>query len=268
MRDGSMEFSDGLVVVASRHEKKYNIRNVTYYNLKGEAAIQIPQISGGDDFSDGLAMISRLEGQRTTITFIDRQGRVVIGPDKGVYFAGPFSEGLAYVRTPRHTGYMDKEGKFRFYVKGAGQPFRNGRARVVLDGKIGFYNSTGKLLIDFRFAAAQDFADGLAPVKLAADGPWGYIDASGTVALKPQYHAASTFEHGVARVFFQKKEWGLHHARGQGALAQHAVGALAPRLRLDETFADRVAHEFHAVVDLQLLHDRLLVRVDGLRAAE
>ena len=200
-RDMSMEFSDGLVLHAPRHEKKYNIRNVTYYNRKGEAVIKIPQISGGDSFSGGLAAVTRLVKGKASVTYIDVRGEVVIGESLGLLAGGSFSEGLAYARSARHEGCIGPRGKWLFFVKGVVQPFKSGLARVGYD-RVGFIDKHGKFAIKPTFAAAGDFAEGFAPVKLAATGPWGYCDRTGRVVIEPKYLGASQFEFGLARVTF------------------------------------------------------------------
>ena len=60
------------------------------------------------------------------------------------------------------------------------------RFPVVVDGKVGFINSSGAMVIPPRFFPVADmahFAEGLAPV-IGPDGP-GYIDASGRFVIGP-----------------------------------------------------------------------------------
>ena len=50
------------------------------------------------------------------------------------------------------------------------------------DGKWGFIDRTGKLVIDYQYDDAKSFSDGLAPV--LADGYWEYISATGMIQIK------------------------------------------------------------------------------------
>jgi hypothetical protein len=75
---------------------------------------------------------------------------------------------------------------------------------VVKNGKAGFINRSGTVVIEPRFAKANDFSEGLA----AAWGSvpeWtfplaGFIDASGKWVIKPQFSKAGSFHEGYATV--------------------------------------------------------------------
>lgn len=55
-----------------------------------------------------------------------------------------------------------------------------------------------KLLFPFQYEDAFRFKEGLAPVK--KNGKWGYIDKSGDVIIRYQYEYASDFLNGKANV--------------------------------------------------------------------
>lgn len=80
---------------------------------------------------------------------------------------------------------------------------------VVIDGKWGFINQTGKIVIEPQFAEVEDFSEGLA----AAAEPtgkedkwgsrilrWGYIDETGNWKIRPRFHSARKFSEGLAYV--------------------------------------------------------------------
>jgi hypothetical protein len=75
---------------------------------------------------------------------------------------------------------------------------------VKQNGKIGFIDSTGKMVISPRFDSASiqndvTFSEGLAVVQLG--DKWGYIDRTGSFVIQPKFeHAPSVFKEGVARV--------------------------------------------------------------------
>jgi len=70
--------------------------------------------------------------------------------------------------------------------------------QVQQDGKWGFIDSSGNVVISPKFSKAQSFADGLAAVQYR--GKWGYIDESGKFAIEPQFADADAFHHGHAGV--------------------------------------------------------------------
>jgi hypothetical protein len=49
-----------------------------------------------------------------------------------------------------------------------------------------------------QFHYAYDFSEGLAKVKV--DGKYGYIDTTGKLAIAPQFHYAYNFSEGLAKV--------------------------------------------------------------------
>ena len=66
------------------------------------------------------------------------------------------------------------------------------------DGKWGFINVRGKIVIEPVWDAALDFSEGLAMVK--RDGLWGYITASGEIAIEIRYEESQKFSEGFAEV--------------------------------------------------------------------
>lgn len=183
----------------------------------------------GASFSDGLAPI--FDGQK--YGYMDKNGKVVISPK----FASSmdFSEGLASARTGYKSGYIDKTGNFvipelyfygeRFsggfaaveindksqynYVSKTGQllnteayhqpkPFSENLAAVGMNGKFGYIDTSGKVVIPYQFEDAQSFSEGLALAKMG--GKWGYIDKTGKFVIKPEYYEVSSFSEGLAAV--------------------------------------------------------------------
>src|SRR5262245_15115052 len=55
------------------------------------------------------------------------------------------------------------------------------------------------LLVSLHLAEAQSTAQERCPV--VKDGKWGYIDGDGKVVIPTQFDGASAFHEGVARVF-------------------------------------------------------------------
>lgn len=80
----------------------------------------------------------------------------------------------------------------------------NNLVRFEEDGKIGYINESGNIVIEPQFFAAGKFSEGLAPVKILNEDSfetrWGYIDENGKMVIEPLYGWADEFKYGLARV--------------------------------------------------------------------
>ncbi len=74
------------------------------------------------------------------------------------------------------------------------------------NGKAGYIDGNGKVVIPLRFDEARNFSEGLAPVRVSDD--WGYIDQTGKLVIKPQFFQADSFSEGIASVgvWFPRKQ--------------------------------------------------------------
>ena len=70
---------------------------------------------------------------------------------------------------------------------------------VGVNGKWGYINRSGKLVIPLHFDIAYNFHEGLAPV-VEVNYKYGYINKSGKLVIPPQYDAADNFREGLALV--------------------------------------------------------------------
>ena len=75
-----------------------------------------------------------------------------------------------------------------------------GLVMITENGKIGFTDTDGAVVIAPRYAAAGLFYDGLARVKTTERGKWGYIRRDGKYAFKQRFDQAEDFADGIARV--------------------------------------------------------------------
>lgn len=66
------------------------------------------------------------------------------------------------------------------------------------NGKYGYIDETGKVVIEKKFEAAAPFSEGLANVK--SGGKWGFIDARGEFVIEPKYDRVGPFREGIAGV--------------------------------------------------------------------
>jgi hypothetical protein len=67
---------------------------------------------------------------------------------------------------------------------------------VLKNGKWGYIDTTGRLVVQPLYDRADSFSEGLAAV--AVDGKWGYIDSTGKFVIQPQYEWAFDFHEGLA----------------------------------------------------------------------
>ena len=134
---------------------------------------------------------------------------------------------------------------------------------MVVDGKCGFIDRKGTVVINPQFDGCADFHEGLAVVKAGsktmvidekgqtvfepelnpftsyyadglisvcvpngfACGPIGYLDKKGRVAIKPQFRIASQFSEGRALINVDEK-WGYIDTAGRTVIAPQFVRPL------------------------------------------
>ena len=120
-------------------------------------------------------------------------------------------------------GYINAAGKIvikpQFEEASA---FREGLAAASLDGLVvGFIDVKGCWVVDPRFEATHGFSGGLAPV--LCGGKWGYIDKSGKTVIEPKFEEAAGFSEGLAWVQVEGK---------QGYIDKTGQYAVEPRFEL------------------------------------
>jgi hypothetical protein len=76
--------------------------------------------------------------------------------------------------------------------------FSEGLAAVAMNREWGYIDISGKTVIEFKYDAALNFSDGLAAV--SENGLWGYIDKTGNTVIPCQFEGAGDFSEGLAPV--------------------------------------------------------------------
>ncbi len=150
--------------------------------------------------------------------FIDVNGEVKIEPqfDWAISFN---RSALAPVEVDDKWGYIDRTGSFVVEPKYdyVGE-FSDGRARVTFDsftGTDGFIDEKGEVIIPLEYDA-DDFKEGMS--RIEADGKVGYIDRDGNVVVEPTYQWGSDFSDDVAIVrnkVGEKLEYGVIDRKGE-----------------------------------------------------
>lgn len=77
---------------------------------------------------------------------------------------------------------------------------------IIKDGKWGYMDVTGKVVIAPQYDCAWEFSDGLGCVQVGLNR--GYIDGKGTMVIQPQYILTRPFVDGMAAVFVGEVKWG------------------------------------------------------------
>ena len=86
------------------------------------------------------------------------------------------------------------------------------------NGKWGFKDQQGNVVVRATYDAVFDFSDGMARVR--NKDKFGFVDATGKEVVKPKYLSAADFENGVAIVAEKKTKWLLATLMATAAAAQ------------------------------------------------
>jgi len=150
-----------------------------YLDIKtGEWLIK-PRFVQAQNFSEGLAPVCF----SSRWGYIDERGAFVIKPM--FWSAGPFSEGAAFVSLSRSNyGYINRTGK----IIATSEPnpinprhcvFSEGRGLISTNGRFGYVDEKGAVVIKPQYKFAKRFSGGFATV--AINGSWRFIDKAGKV---------------------------------------------------------------------------------------
>lgn len=149
--------------------------------------------------------------------FCDADKNIVIPPKFG--YAFPFSEGLAMVEMNYGKyGFINERAEevipikyegyalytSEFWGSGFCTAFKDGRARMKLDGKYVLVDLKGKELLLPDYTHVGSFNDGLALVR-GSNGKRGYINTDGTETIRTTYSFACDFSEGKAGVVVNGK---------------------------------------------------------------
>lgn len=188
-------FSEGFAVVHSETNYKFG-----YINKTGKLVIPY-QYDFAYDFREGFARVAKENNstEETLHGFINKKGNVVI-PIR--YFnAGNYHEGLVYVIRAEdwNIEVLDKTNKNAFtfdfdhiIISRGGECnlyFSEGLSCVEKNGKYGYIDKTGKVVVPFLFSEGGHFSEGLARVG-NDEKKYGFIDTTGTVVIQFQFEEA------------------------------------------------------------------------------
>lgn len=143
---------------------------------------------------DGIIGTQKGEGEGIKYGFIDSDGKVITDAiyDDTKYYVGAssvssgFSQGLAPVKKNGRWGYIDLKGNIVINFKyDDADLFNDGLARVTINGKSGYINIKGEAVIEPQFESGSEFHNGIAAA--VSNGKYGFINTKGDFLIKPIY---------------------------------------------------------------------------------
>ena len=113
-------------------------------------------------------------------------------------------------------GFADEAGKVVIPCQWKyASSFYDGLASVKgSNDKYGFIDKTGRVVIRCRWKATWSFSDGMALVQ-KENGKWGYIDKTGKIAIPCKWLYVDSFSEDLARVEDDNKKWGYIDKTGK-----------------------------------------------------
>jgi len=218
--------SDGMIRVnVGGRPQRLNDRDMGgkwgFADARGRVVAE-PQFEDADDYHGGLAAV-KVKGKWG---YLDRDGKLkipAIFDDAGAFWEGK----AASVRICEKELIIDTNGKTvpapekkdggRWalppvddapdFSRDVEEPvtlhvelssFNEGRALILVNGKWGYIDKKGDVVIKPEYDGAGNFWEGLAAVQVGEK--WGYIDGAGRMAIKPQFDEAWAFSEGLASV--------------------------------------------------------------------
>ena len=187
-------------VIPCKFDEAYNFENglamvksgdAYFINKKGEYVKPVKEVADEE--------ITNNTGEQTesiSIDYINLRGERIIRGKPG-NLSGLFLNGAALVQMDGKWGYMNKQGTIiipcRYDSAGS---FNEGLATVKQNNKWGFIYQDGDTLTSCRFDYAYNFHNGIAIIKM--NGKYGYIDKTGLILIPCQFDMAYTFKDSVA----------------------------------------------------------------------
>lgn len=175
-------FSEGMAPFNS-HNKKSGFIDIT-----GKVVIEPIFMSVGY-FKDGLAWAKMPDN---TIGYINTKGEWVIKPQFTATKDFDVKSGMARVKIADQWAYVDKTGKVMNVETVKFGDFSEGLAQGRKNDSFGFFDNTGKWVIEPQFEGVRDFKNGYAAAK--KDGKWGMIDTAGKWIIQPVFAGIKDME--------------------------------------------------------------------------
>lgn len=210
------DFHTGRVLTVKYLDEKGEKRLYGYMDDKGNI-LHENVLEDGLDFSDSLAYIQK--GADRGYIGLDGKFKFLIDPYDVGY---RFSEGIAAISNNDFLfAFIDTSGKIiiPFKYDEAGE-FKEGLCKVYYESKFGFINRKGDFVIDHRYDDTRNFSEGFAFVGKNDDQnnvKWGFINKDGSLIEDYIYSNVWDFSEGLAAVSKDNK-WGFINKKGETVL--------------------------------------------------
>lgn len=182
-------FFDGLARVKSNGK-------IGYINKEGRLVINAIY-QDGTRFSEGRAFVSTDDEK---FICIDTEGNTKFEQQDNVNESGIFFNSIALVAKDGKVGYIKTDGTtaIDFTYNNGFYQCKEGLVGVIQDGKFGFCDIKGNVVISPQFQSTSFFCEGLCAV---SDGnKWGFINKDGKYVINPQFEEVSSFSEGLCRI--------------------------------------------------------------------
>jgi len=147
---------------------------------------------------------------------------------------GDFSEGMAAVYKEGKYGYLNSKGEIVIEPQfNYAHQFSEGLASVQINNSYGYINTNGKILINPQYKFSSGFSEGLASVKMGT--VYGFINKDGITVIKPQFENTKAFFEGYAEVQRDGK-WYLIDRNGNLAEKPAGLGTEPSELGFDRRY--------------------------------
>lgn len=186
-----------------------------FIDTSGQLIVR-PQFLRASDYANGRARV-RADANQSRY-YLDLDGIAVIPPDSNRNDAKDFSDGMAAVMIAGKWGYIDTTGKQVIPpTYSAPGRFQNGMCNVKLVESWGLIDKQGNWLIPAKYSWLDNMDEDLIRARMRDKGPpiWVFIDLHDQVVLKlPEYEEVWSFSEGLAHVK-RKGKWGFIDKRGK-----------------------------------------------------
>ncbi|WP_061235900.1 WG repeat-containing protein [Leptospira weilii] len=202
-----------------------------YINISGQWAIE-PEYDNADEFYDGLAQVTR-EGK----TFLINERNEKIFEVPAAMYLRQFNEGLAVVSSDGKYGYMNQVGELVVPLQyEMATMFHAGRGSVQSSEtkKWGAVDQSGKLVIQCKFLDPLYFHNQIAIAHENFDSV-GFIRINGEYIITPKLESIGRFSsEGLARATDKKtRKYGFINLKGEYAID--------PTIKYANEFSDGLA---------------------------
>lgn len=216
------KFYDGIAQI------KKDYQEYIYIDINGKA-INDSTYKEGLICSDGLIGVSNDEKHWG---YIDKNGNTVI--EFKYLEVSNFNDGLAFVNDNGTPLIIDKIGNIKlngtddYYIK---SNFTEGLAGIqskISNGKFGFINESGRVVVECEYDYYDEFSEGLSAVRVDSNGKYGFIDGKGNNVIEYKYDSVSHFSEGLVSVKINGK---VGYINKEGKVI---IGNLSATNNLDE----------------------------------